>query len=116
MAGFEMPDMDQDMLAELQDIMGADFATLVESWRRDTRNRMNAIEQALEAGDATALRQTAHSLKGSSSNLGARCVVSVCIELEKLANLKDLAGAAAQLDTLRQAVDSAEQELLRLAT
>ena len=113
MAGFEMPDMDQDMLAELQDIMGADFATLVESWRRDTRNRMSAIEQAL---DATALRQTAHSLKGSSSNLGARCVVSVCIELEKLANLKDLAGAAAQLDTLRQAVDSAEQELLRLAT
>lgn len=116
MAGFEMPDMDQEMLAELQDIMGADFATLVESWRRDTRNRMSAIEQALETGDAAALRQTAHSLKGSSSNLGARCVVSVCIELEKLANLKDLAGAATQLDALRQAVDSAEQELLRLAT
>lgn len=111
-----MPDMDQEMLAELQDIMGADFSTLVESWQRDTSKRLAAIEQALEDGDAVALRQTAHSLKGSSSNLGARCVVAVCIEIEKLANLKDIDGAAAQLSRLREAVFGAEQELLRLAS
>lgn len=116
MAGFEMPDMDQDLLSELQDIMGSDFATLVASWQRDTAQRLSAIQDALTADDGPQLRQVAHSLKGSSSNLGARGVVDLCIEMEKLANLNQLDQARELLPQLRQAVNAAEQELVRLAS
>ena len=116
MAGFEMPDMDQELLSELQDIMGSDFATLVASWQKDTAQRLSGIQDALSLGDATQLRQVAHSLKGSSSNLGARAVVGLCIEMEKLANLNQLDQAQALMPSLRQAVNEAEQELIRLAS
>jgi histidine phosphotransfer protein HptB len=116
MASFDMPDMDQEVLAELQDIMGSDFGKLVKSWQDDTRQRVAAMEAAIEAEDGVQLRQVAHSLKGSSSNLGARCVVDLCIEMEKLANLKDMEAAKNTLPGLREAVQSAEQELLRLAS
>jgi len=116
MASFDMPDMDQEVLAELQDIMGSDFGKLVKSWQDDTRQRVAAMEAAIEAEDGVQLRQVAHSLKGSSSNLGARCMVDLCIEMEKLANLKDMEAAKNTLPGLREAVQSAEQELLRLAS
>lgn len=116
MASFDMPDMDQELLAELQDIMGSDFGKLVKSWQDDTRQRVLAMEAAIGAEDGVQLRQVAHSLKGSSSNLGARAVVDVCIEMEKLANLKDMDAAKIALPTLRDAVLNAEQELLRLAS
>lgn len=115
MADFERLNMDQELLSELQDIMGDDFARLVQSWQSDTRQRVVAMEQAISQRDAVQLRQVAHSLKGSSGNLGARGVVDVCIEMEKLANLKDLDAANAAMPTLRAAIASAEQELFRLA-
>lgn len=108
--------MDQDLLSELQDIMGGDFAMLVASWQKDTVQRLAGIQAALEDGNATELRQVAHSLKGSSSNLGARAVVGLCIEMEKLANLNQLDDAVAIMPQLRQAVTEAEQELIRLAS
>ncbi|MBQ0755088.1 MAG: Hpt domain-containing protein [Gammaproteobacteria bacterium] len=116
MASFDMPDMDQEVLAELQDIMGSDFGKLVKSWQDDTRQRVSAMEAAIDVEDGVQLRQVAHSLKGSSSNLGARAVVDICIEMEKLANLKDMDAAKMALPKLREAVLNAEQELLRLAS
>lgn len=115
MASFDMPDMDQEVLTELQEIMGSDFGKLVKSWQDDTRQRIEAMAVAINQEDGVQLRQVAHSLKGSSSNLGARGVVDICIEMEKLANLKDMEAAAETLPKLRDAVSSAEQELLRLA-
>ena len=116
MANFSVPDMDQELLAELQDIMGGDFATLVESWQRDTAMRVEGIKKAIDQNDPAQLRQVAHSLKGSSSNLGARCVVDVCIELETLANLNELKSAKSVLSKLSSAIACAEQELVRLAS
>lgn len=116
MASFEMSDMDQELLAELQEIMGSDFGTLVASWQKDTAQRLSGIDDALQADDPSQLRQVAHSLKGSSSNLGARGVVGLCIEMEKLANLNQLQQARDLMPSLRQAITAAEQELLRLAS
>jgi len=43
------------------------------------------LETALADGDAAGLTQTAHTLKSSSAQLGARALASLCAELEKSA-------------------------------
>lgn len=111
MTDFPSPDMDRELLAELQEIMGNDFAMLVESWRRDAQARMEAMEEALRSGDAVQLKQIAHSLKGSSGNLGARDVVAVCLELETLADAQDLSGAETMISRLHAAIRATDGAL-----
>ena len=94
--------LDVEVVSELQDIMGQDFQMLVESFQRDGEQRLAALDQAFAAGDAETLRSQAHSFKGSSSNLGAIHVASLCMELETLASSGDLANAPALIHSLKQ--------------
>ena len=75
--------LDQELIGELKDIMADGFVTLVESYEQDTAKRLVAMRQALAQGDITELAQLAHSLKGSSSNLGALLVARHCLALEE---------------------------------
>ena len=74
--------LDMELVGELKDIMADGFVTLVESYQRDSVQRLATMQNALEAEDRAQLRQLAHSLKGSSSNLGAVEVTALCIALE----------------------------------
>lgn len=105
------PDLDLDLLGELRDVMGDDFAILVASWRRDADMRLAGMKTALGENDAIELRHLAHSLKGSSANLGARNVASLCQEVEFLAADRRLAGMQQRLDVLGEEVDQASRAL-----
>lgn len=74
--------LDMELVGELQDIMADGFVTLVESYQRDASQRLVSMQAALDAEDRSQLRQLAHSLKGSSSNLGAVQVTALCVALE----------------------------------
>lgn len=100
------PVLDQAVLDELRDIMGADFRTLVESFARDGRQRIDALRAALSDGDAEQTRQQAHSFKGSSGNLGALRVTGLCLEIEQSARRNDLTAA----DTLMEALENEFQK------
>lgn len=105
--------LDMELVTELREIMGEGFAVLVESYDRDAEQRLAALSAAVTALDRAALRQAAHSLKGSSSNLGAVSVAALCVELEGQAE-----GASAdELNTLLAALETANraavQELQR---
>ncbi len=94
--------LDAELVSELQEIMGQNFQMLVESFRRDGEQRLAAMEKALEAEDKEALRRQAHSLKGSSSNLGAVRVVDVCVALELAVSNRELANVPVLLECLKQ--------------
>ncbi|MEE2870844.1 Hpt domain-containing protein [Alcanivorax sp. MD8A] len=102
--------IDSDVVAELQDVMGNDFSVLVESFERDGRQRLAALTAALDAGDTERFRREAHSFKGSSGNLGAVQVCTLCMELEALANEGNLSRAVTVLErldgTFKQACDA----------
>ncbi len=104
--------IDSEIVAELKDVMGEDFTVLVSSFVRDGRQRLQALKSALADQDREGLRSQAHSLKGSSSNLGAVQVCEQSMALEALAVDGDLAQAGAmleQLETLfQQACDALE--------
>ena len=49
---------------------------------------------------AEAVRQQAHSFKGSSGNLGALRVTGICLEIEQYARERDLAAAGTLMEAL----------------
>ena len=102
--------IDSDVVAELQDVMGSDFSVLLESFERDGQQRLAALTAALAVGDTDSVRREAHSFKGSSGNLGAIQVCTLCMELEALAgegNLERAETVLTRLDsTFRQACEA----------
>ncbi|MFC3609034.1 Hpt domain-containing protein [Stutzerimonas tarimensis] len=91
-----MPDLhlDQSTLRALREIMLEGFPLLLKTYLDDSETRLLALRQASASGEAEALRRTAHSLKGSSSNLGAVRLVHLCQLLEDLGRSGQLAAAA----------------------
>lgn len=103
--------LDPEVIRELQSVMGADFQTLAESFVHDSRQRLQALEDAIERDAAEEVRQTAHSFKGSSGNLGALGLSHLCLELEQAGRSGDLGGARAKLEEIRDAFEHARAEL-----
>lgn len=111
----QQPDvLDRRLIHELQDVMGADFGLLVEAFVRDSRQRLQGLQDALAAGDAGAFRQAAHSFKGSAANLGAVALAAQCQVLESLAQAQRLDEVGVRLQQLAAEWTVVEQALHRL--
>jgi HPt (histidine-containing phosphotransfer) domain-containing protein len=67
---------------------------LLAAFQEETPALIEGMRAAIHAGDSAKLRQAAHSLKGSSGNLGARALQALCGDLEKTGRHGTLAGAA----------------------
>lgn len=104
--------LDMELVGELQDIMADGFVTLVDSYQRDSAQRLISMQAALDADDRGQLRQLAHSLKGSSSNLGAVQVTALCIVLEGRVADAD----ASELQALLKALDEAHVTAIEALT
>ena len=76
--------------------------------------RMRRLRNAWAAGDIQEARRTAHSLKGSAGNIGARRLFEVCSQLEEQARPGDLPGARRLVDALGAEFDKVEAEIRRL--
>jgi HPt (histidine-containing phosphotransfer) domain-containing protein len=57
-------------------------AEMIDCYLEDAPELLSAIAQAVAQGDAIALRQAAHTLKSSSTTLGATTLSQLCKELE----------------------------------
>jgi len=64
-----------------------------EMYLSDSRARVAAIEQALEAGDATELARAAHAWRSYNGNVGATGLAGLCREIEECARRGDLSVA-----------------------
>jgi len=73
----------------------------------DYPRSLDEIHRALASGDAKALENSAHGLKGSVANFGARAAVDAAFQLEQL-------GRAHKLDQVPQALAALEQSLSAL--
>lgn len=75
--------LDPDVLSALREVMEDGFATLVDTFLDDCEARLQLLRQA---DSAARLIDTAHSFKGSSSNMGAVRLAELCGLLERSAN------------------------------
>jgi HPt (histidine-containing phosphotransfer) domain-containing protein len=82
-----------ELLLSLDDGVGDALAEIVEEYRTVSWQGRDDLRREVRAGDHTALAHTAHSLKGASSNLGAKELARVCGELEMHARQIELVGS-----------------------
>lgn len=89
--------VDLEVLQELRDVMGDEFSALVQTFARDSQLRIEAIRVAVQQKDPDSIRRTAHSFKGSASNMGAPRLTRLCRALEELGRNGQSDGSASLL-------------------
>ena len=75
--------IDRETLATLKDVMEDEFQVLIDTFLSDAEQRLTALRDYLGSGDSAGLRSTAHSFKGSCSNIGAPQLARLCARVEQ---------------------------------
>jgi len=108
------PSIDAQVLQSLRDMAGEDaslvLAEVLEGYLEDAPSRLQAIERAVVAADADALRKSAHALRSLSAIVGGIAVVQLCEALETMGRAGTTAGAETLVMQLQ-----AEYERLKAA-
>jgi two-component system, sensor histidine kinase and response regulator len=87
------------------------YYELVEVFRTECPGIAEEIRRAIEGRDSKTLERGAHTLRGSSSNLGAIGVSEAARELEKLARSETLENAEEQYKVLQHEIERLFSEL-----
>jgi HPt (histidine-containing phosphotransfer) domain-containing protein len=101
--------IDPDVIQELLDIMEDEFDVLLETYLVDAVLKFETLDSAIVSGDKEQLREAAHSLKGSSSNIGAIPLSGLCSNIETLAREN-------QIDEAKTIIRGAHAEFGRVRT
>lgn len=84
--------IDTATLDMLQDILDDGFAGLLDTYIDDSNQKIESLKEGLNEADSDKVRRSAHSLKGSSSNLGANPMAELCLCVEQRARDGSLDG------------------------
>ncbi len=104
-----------DRLREMGESLGREVPyRIIELYLEDSPMRLAALRTALAAGDAPGIVSAAHSLKGSSANLGAAALAELCHQLERLSKDAVPADTEARLGALEAEYGVVEQAMAKL--
>ncbi len=111
----DLPIIDQDAIENLRalgDDEGDDsfLREVIEIFVTDTPVRVSELRSSLAAGDQATFTRAAHSIKGSSSNVGAQRLCEMAKNLEH--DSRDgIAGLESRIEDLNAAFLEAKREL-----
>ena len=104
-------DVDEAANRQMRDLMGEDFADLLETYLSGGEAYVAQILQGFEAQDFAALENAAHPLKSSSRNLGAVRVASLAQNIEHYAKAQDAVAMAEYVGQIGDAFAAAKSAL-----
>jgi HPt (histidine-containing phosphotransfer) domain-containing protein len=84
---------------------------IIHSFLRTSPDLLAALQAAIRVRDPEAVRQTAHAMKSSNGQIGAKQLAAMCYELELLGSLGQLLDADQLLAELEQEYQCVEEEL-----
>jgi HPt (histidine-containing phosphotransfer) domain-containing protein len=94
----DTPSIDLDAIANLKDLNPGDggefLKEIVNIYIEDTPKRIDELKVSLAAGDVKSFTRAAHTIKGSSANVGAQVLKSMGERLESLSRTEGLANVA----------------------
>lgn len=85
---------------------------LIDLFLQEADNHVQKLRESFAAKDATLFERSAHTLKGSSGNLGAQVMSRICGDLQMIGRSADWARAAAVLPALETEYAAAKTELV----
>ena len=97
-------------LADLSELGDGDpdwLKMVIAQFMQDATSRIVKIKACIETNEPSALKELAHALKGSSGNMGAAAMSSLCQKLQA-------AGGSGRLEGAIQLVDQLESEFARV--
>jgi signal transduction histidine kinase/DNA-binding response OmpR family regulator len=95
-------------LSELQEEGEPDILNeLIELFLTDVPPQLVALREAVDAGDAHSVERIAHTLKGSSGNMGAMGMAALCAVLQDV-------GASGELSRAPEVLEQLEEEFGRV--
>lgn len=114
----DTPVIDPEAIANLRSLNPGDndefLGEIVSIFLADTPLRFAELEQSLTTGDVPKFARAAHSIKGSSANLGAMTLRAVAEQLEHQSRKDGLAGVAPPIEDLKAQFERARTELEKL--
>ncbi len=75
--------VDQNILDELREVMEDDFIEIIDLYLNNVPSQIQNIKDSAEKKDTDAISRTAHNLKSTSGNIGAKRVFNLCKALEE---------------------------------
>lgn len=99
------PLIDQDTFNTLRDIMEDEFSSLLDSFFENAPTLLDELKQAARAADLEVVIRAAHTLKSSSSNLGAKLLSEIADNIEVLGKEGKLQEASSLIPGLEQAMN-----------
>ncbi len=91
------PTLDHELISTLRS-MGDEshpdfFRDVIEAFFENTNGLLEVLGRAIQTAEMERVEHTAHTLKGSSDNVGAIGMAAICYDLQCLAKAEDVAGA-----------------------
>ncbi len=109
--GETMTSLNLTTLNELKEILEEGLDELLDEYLNDTPSQLAKLREAVEAGNTDTIAMVAHTLKGSSGNLGIHAVYLLCQDLEQEAKTGNVSDGAASLATIEEAFSLAKEDL-----
>ncbi len=104
--------LDMAKLDKLREQLGSSFGQAVRPFLEDMPIYLEQMEQAIAAGDADALGQAAHAIKGAAGNLGAEMLAQITREIEESAIAAHVSAANDMVTHARAEYALVQQALL----
>jgi two-component system sensor histidine kinase/response regulator len=103
--------LDEEALLEECDNDKSMLGRMVEIFDRDNRDRLPRLREAVRSGDAVAVKEEAHALKGGIGAFYAKAAYETAYVLEKMGADGNLSNAQATLQTLESQLQSLRRKL-----
>jgi len=97
--------LDRTVFDKLREILGPSLQQAVTPYLEDMPLSLEQLETAVEQKDVDAIRSLAHTIKGSSGNLGATNIIQLAKKVEELAQARQIDAIHPLLSQLRSAFD-----------
>src|ERR671934_1119901 len=112
MARPEHAALDRERLQELREELGEDaLDDIIERFCTQAQIRLDELSTAVSERDCESIDRLAHSLRGSSLNIGARTMSELCSELELEAFSPDAERMGEGLRQLEDAFETTQMAL-----
>lgn len=102
-----------DRVGMLERVMGDEelAAEIIEAFLTDMPRQIKGLREYLEAGDAAGAERQAHTIKGTSANMGGEALRALAFELEEAAKAGNLESMKTRLDELVATFEELKQAM-----